>query len=92
MWNLNDNNINYHTFYQAIMWRLGDDKDPWVQDTLTWWNEYVVFQIHGEQLDSHYRCMFRNECGKVFIEDANNQADNECNQFEHRWAERKAAK
>jgi hypothetical protein len=36
--------------------------------------------------------VFGNERGKVFIEDANDRADDECTQFERRRAERKAAK
>jgi hypothetical protein len=39
MWSLKDELFSYRTFYQAILLRLADREDPWVQDTLMWWNE-----------------------------------------------------
>jgi hypothetical protein len=39
MWSLKDDHFNYRTFYQEIVLRLTDRDDPWVQDTLAWWNE-----------------------------------------------------
>jgi hypothetical protein len=42
---MKDDCFNYSTFYQAIVMRLVDREDPWVQDTLAWWNEYVVYWI-----------------------------------------------
>ena len=51
----------------------------------------MVFQIRGEQFDGHGRRMFGNKRGKVFVEDANDQADEEWHQFLRRRAERKAA-
>jgi hypothetical protein len=38
-WSFNDNNFSYRTFYQAILGIFVDDDDPWVRDTLVWWNE-----------------------------------------------------
>ncbi len=34
-----DHKFNYRTFYHAILLRLVDREDPWVQETLAWWNE-----------------------------------------------------
>jgi hypothetical protein len=39
IWNLKDGNFNYNTFYHSITMRLHDSNDPWVQDTISWWNE-----------------------------------------------------
>jgi hypothetical protein len=41
---MKDDCFNYTTFYQAIIMRLADRRDPWVRDTpLAWWNVYVVY-------------------------------------------------
>jgi hypothetical protein len=39
IWNLTDDQFHYREFYQAIVMRLADGEDPWVQETLGWWNE-----------------------------------------------------
>jgi hypothetical protein len=39
MWSIKDELFSYRTFYMAIVLRLADREDPWVQDTLAWWNE-----------------------------------------------------
>jgi hypothetical protein len=39
IWSFKDDCFDYSVFYKAIMMRLEDDEDPWVQLTLAWWNE-----------------------------------------------------
>jgi len=47
-WNTKDDFFNYHSFYQAIIMRLSDRDDPWVRDTLAWWNERVFGNERGK--------------------------------------------
>jgi hypothetical protein len=36
---MKDDNFDYRTFYQAVVLRLSDGEDPWVEGTLAWWNQ-----------------------------------------------------
>lgn len=39
-WVMDDGAFEYEVFYQNIVQMFeGDPKDPWVVDTLEWWNE-----------------------------------------------------
>jgi len=41
-WGFIDNPFNYEAFYKNIVTIFEDDpEDPWVIDTLEWWNECV---------------------------------------------------
>lgn len=71
--------------------RLADREDPWVTDTLAWWNEYVVYWIHTEGTDCSYRRVFGNERGKVTITDPVDEDREKWQQFVQRRAGRKAA-
>ena len=51
MWSIKDDTFDYSGFYQTISMTLADREDPWVQDTLAWWNQYVVYWILTEEAD-----------------------------------------
>ena len=42
-WYFEDGEFNYETFFDNIVDLFEtDDKDPWVVETLKWWQEYVL--------------------------------------------------
>ncbi|KAF8496387.1 hypothetical protein F5888DRAFT_1634920 [Russula emetica] len=75
VWNNKDDHFDYCTFYQAIVMRLADGEDPWVQDTITWWNKHV----------------FGNERGRLTVGDPSDEMDEKWHRFVCRRAGRKAA-
>jgi len=37
-WNYKEDNFDYRTFYRFIVMQLSDPTDPWVEETIKWWN------------------------------------------------------
>jgi len=72
---MKDDCFNYTTFYQAIIMRLADRRDPWVRDTFAWWNVRL----------------FGNVRGKVTIKDPADEVREKWRQFVQRREGRKAA-
>ena len=68
-----------------------DHDDPWVHNTLAWWNEYVLSWICAEGTDHCCRRVFGNERGKVAIADPLDKEHLKWQQFNLRKAKRKAA-
>ncbi|KAF8490647.1 hypothetical protein F5888DRAFT_1637981 [Russula emetica] len=75
VWNNKDDHFDYCTFYQVIVMRLADGEDPWVQDTIAWWNKRV----------------FGNERGRLTVGDPSDERDEKWHRFVCRRAGRKAA-
>ncbi len=49
-WSSSHDLFNLEEFYDTIVATFEKDpKDPWVVETLEWWNEYVVVKIGYEQ-------------------------------------------
>jgi len=52
-WNkVDDDGFDYQVFFDSIMSLFHDDegldsKDPWVKETLSWWNKYVFHLIYN---------------------------------------------
>jgi len=38
MWSYKEDNFDYRMFYRAIIMRLSDTSDPWVEELFGWWN------------------------------------------------------
>jgi hypothetical protein len=38
VWNYREDSFDYRTFYRAIIMRLSDPSDPWVEEIFKWWN------------------------------------------------------
>jgi hypothetical protein len=90
-WNIKDDLFNYQTFYQEIIMRLAVREDPWVCDTLRWWNEYVMYSFCIEGSNCYCRRVFGNERGKMTKGDLVREEDKKWQQFAERQAGRKAA-
>jgi hypothetical protein len=73
--------------------RLADHEDPWVCDTLAWWNEYVVYLFHTGGTDCPCRRVFGNKQGKVSFNDPDDEGlgRGQWQEFVQRRDERKAA-
>jgi hypothetical protein len=37
-WSYKEDDFDYRVFYRAIIMRLSDPSDPWVDQTIKWWN------------------------------------------------------
>ncbi len=42
-WTTIDTHFNLENFFNNVVELLEDPEDPWVQETLKWWNMYVSF-------------------------------------------------
>lgn len=37
-WKIKDEHFHYRSFYQEVVQKLSNVTDPWVEETLGWWN------------------------------------------------------
>lgn len=41
-WNIKDQEVDLSLMYDLLREQFRDPDDPWVKETLGWWNEYVL--------------------------------------------------